>query len=232
MTHRIYCDFDGTIAHADVTDMLLDAFADPGWREIEDQWRAGLIGSATCMARQVALMRCTREALDTLLDGISIDAAFRDFVTFCHDIGASLTVVSDGLHYVIERILARAQISGVPIVANKLIFLNEGRCAMVSPYSSPNCRSAAGTCKCAAARDENPSGLTVLIGDGQSDFCVAKEVDYVLAKDALLEFCRSESIPHESFSDFSELPGLLTAQITKTSRCAAKEGGIPQCAER
>ena len=113
MTHQIFCDFDGTISSCDVTDVLLEAFADPGWREIEAQWQAGTIGSAECMARQVALMHCTRDALDYALDSIVIDPGFADFVAFCRRIGASLTVVSDGLLYVVERVLASASIIGL-----------------------------------------------------------------------------------------------------------------------
>ena len=231
MTHRIFCDFDGTISRVDATDLLLEAFADPGWREIENQWRAGAIGSATCMARQVALLRCCKDDLDALLDTVAIDPAFGEFVGFCRRIGAELTVVSDGLDYVIERALGKVGILDVPIVANHLVFLNDGSYAMLSPHASPECRVAAGTCKCAAASARDATGLTVLIGDGRSDFCAAEDVDFVLAKDALFEFCRRELIPHDSFADFSDVAALLTARIVETSTVAAQGGRMPERAE-
>src|SRR5580698_927831 len=121
MRYRIYCDFDGTIATSDVTDVLLEAFAAPGWRDIEAQWRAGLIGSADCMARQVALLHCSRPAFDRLLGAIEIDAGFPGFVAFCRRHDIVLTIVSDGLDYVVARNLARAGLDALPVAANRLM---------------------------------------------------------------------------------------------------------------
>jgi 2-hydroxy-3-keto-5-methylthiopentenyl-1-phosphate phosphatase len=120
-----------------------------------------------------------------------------------------LVIVSDGLEYAIEHVFARAGIAGLPIIANRLLFLGEERLAMVSPYASPTCSSDAGTCKCAQVDKAAPGDFTVLIGDGRSDFCVAQQVDCVLAKGKLLDFCRTNGIPHVAFSDFREISGFL-----------------------
>ena len=210
----ILCDFDGTIAPCDVTDLLLEFFADPGWRDIEAQWQDGTIGSAICMARQVALMRCSRQALDRVLDAVPIDPGFCGFVEYCRVLGTELVVVSDGLDYAIHRILARAGIHGLEVRANRLLFLNKERFAMVSPHAADNCASAAGTCKCTSVvrRDEC---RTILIGDGRSDFCAARAVDFVVAKSALVDFCKSEAISHITFESFAEIPAIL-AGITAT----------------
>ena len=37
----VFCDFDGTITQVDVTDQILDQFAHPSWREIEQEWVLG-----------------------------------------------------------------------------------------------------------------------------------------------------------------------------------------------
>src|SRR4029453_3347163 len=42
---HVFVDFDGTIASLDTTDFLLERYAAPQWRQIEDDWKAGLIGS-------------------------------------------------------------------------------------------------------------------------------------------------------------------------------------------
>ena len=227
MTARIYCDFDGTVTTTDVTDLLLEAFADPSWREIEAQWQSGLIGSAICMARQVALMRCGRGALDSLLDSVSIDPGFPFLVAFCRSIGASLTIVSDGLEYAIERILGRAGFAELPIIANRLLFLSEERYAMVSPHASPVCLSAAGTCKCAEVGRTCGNYPTILIGDGRSDFCVAGRVDFVLAKDALVQFCSRQDIPHAAFSGLQEVPELLAAYLSPNVRAPVVTSSVP-----
>ncbi len=52
----IVCDFDGTITQVDVTDLVLAQLAHPSWREVEQEWALGLIGSRECLERQVALV--------------------------------------------------------------------------------------------------------------------------------------------------------------------------------
>lgn len=215
MAYRIFCDFDGTIASRDVTDMLLEAFAAPAWREIEAQWQAGLIGSADCMARQVALLSASRPALDRLIDTVEIDPGFSGFVAFCRDHDIELTVVSDGLDHAIARILARAGLGDLPVIANRLLFLPQDRHAMLSPHAWPGCRSAAGTCKCrvAGAGSEKDRRTTILIGDGRSDYCVAGIVDLVFAKAGLLDHCRANGITHLPYRDFAEITQLLAERL-------------------
>ncbi len=52
MHWSILCDFDGTISLEDVIDSLLEKYGQPGWQELEDQWKAGKIGSRECMQGQ------------------------------------------------------------------------------------------------------------------------------------------------------------------------------------
>ena len=56
---RVLVDFDGTIAPIDTTDLLLERFAAPAWHDIEDDWKAGRIGSRECLVRQIDLVRAT-----------------------------------------------------------------------------------------------------------------------------------------------------------------------------
>ncbi|WP_181160980.1 MtnX-like HAD-IB family phosphatase [Labrys okinawensis] len=215
MAYRIYCDFDGTIATRDVTDMLLEAFAAPGWLDIEAQWQAGLIGSADCMAREVALLHCSRPALDRLLDAVDIDPGFVGFVAFCRGHDIEPTIVSDGLDYAIRRILSRVGLGDLPVIANRLMFLAGDRHAMLSPHASPACHSRAGTCKCEAVRSTGgtETDSTILIGDGRSDYCAAGVVDLVLAKAGLRDHCRTNGIVHLPYRDFAEVTRLLAAWL-------------------
>lgn len=41
MKLAIFCDFDDAITRANVTDTVLEKFADPLWREIQEYWLAG-----------------------------------------------------------------------------------------------------------------------------------------------------------------------------------------------
>ena len=214
----ILCDFDGTISTCDVTDALLERFARPGWERLEEEWRAGRIGSRDCMAGQVALFDASADELGALVDAMEIDPAFPAFVAAARAAGANLVVVSDGLHSVIARILANHGIGGLPIVANQLLQVNVREWQAEFPHGDTACRSGSGNCKCACARRHRESHRrTLLIGDGQSDFCAAGSVDFVFAKHKLLEHCRQAGLPHAPISGFDDaialLPRLLGGQL-------------------
>lgn len=213
----IVCDFDGTIALQDVTDGLLDRFADPTWRQIEAQWLAGEFGSRECMARQVRLIRATRQDLDGYLDCVEIDPSFADFVDACRRRGnVRLEVSSDGLDYAVRRILGNHGLSALRVRANTLVAVSDRQYRLEFPHYLPDCRVQAGNCKCGAARlvsEPAPSNTTVLIGDGTSDFCVASKVDFVFAKSRLLAHCKATGIPHRAFDGFLDIERALARAL-------------------
>jgi 2,3-diketo-5-methylthio-1-phosphopentane phosphatase len=202
----ILCDFDGTIALDDVTDALLTRFADPEWETIEARWRAGAIGSRECMSAQVALIGATLEQVDALLDTLPIDPAFPAFVDDALRRGMHVQVVSDGLDHAIHRILARHGLDDLPVRANRLLHDGVRGWQMISPHASDACIAESGTCKCAIAHSH---ARVLMVGDGQSDFCVAAQADYVFAKSKLITHCRRAGIPHRTMVDFADARALL-----------------------
>jgi 2,3-diketo-5-methylthio-1-phosphopentane phosphatase len=209
---NILCDFDGTIAVEDVTDSLLDRFAPPEWQVLEREWRAGRIGSAACMAGQVALLDASRPEIDEHLAGMRIDPAFPMFVEAVLAAGSTLRVVSDGLDYAIRAILSRYQLGDLHVLANRLVQDGPRKWKLETPFADPHCRIGSGHCKCTSAvREHNRHQRVLLIGDGASDFCAAGEADYVFAKHRLIEHCRHAAIPHTSIVGFADAIGLLPA---------------------
>lgn len=214
---NIFCDFDGTISVKDVIDSLLDRFGLPGWEALEREWRAGRIGSRECMSRQVALLDMSREELHNHLDGLWIDHAFPAFVARAAELGLPVRIVSDGLDYAIDRLLARYDLDHLPLAANHLApGMSPRQWQLSSPFKSEGCRS--GTCKCACVvKARESGGKTLWIGDGASDFCVAGEVDFVFAKHRLIEHCHAFDIPHVAVTGFEDaldlLPRLLDGSL-------------------
>ncbi len=202
----ILCDFDGTIALDDVTDALLKQFARPGWEHLEQQWLRGDIGSRQCMAGQVALLDADQSELDALLDEVPIDPGFAEFAALAGGLGMPLRVISDGLDYAIERILARHGLGHLPVYANHLRPQGTRRWRMISPNASISCTAASGTCKCMCARRERQHARQriLMVGDGRSDFCVAEQADFVLAKHRLIAHCRDGQLPHAPIQDFAD----------------------------
>jgi 2-hydroxy-3-keto-5-methylthiopentenyl-1-phosphate phosphatase len=229
---NILCDFDGTITVEDVTDSLLERFAHPDWQVLERDWRTGRIGSAECMAGQVALLDASREEIDAHLATLRIDPAFPAFVEAAHAAGSKLLVVSDGLDYAIRAILRRTHLERLPVLANRFVQVGARDWRLETPFSDPRCRIASGHCKCAnAVREHNRHHRVLLIGDGASDFCAAGEADFVFAKHRLIEHCRHAAIPHISIVGFADaiglLPALLAGRLHVPQRALALEAASP-----
>lgn len=212
MHWSVLCDFDGTIAKLDSTDELLTQFALPEWKEIEELWVNGIIGSRECMRRQVELIRADLKEIDAFAETVAIESGFKEFISFCNGNGIPFTIVSDGIDYLIQRILLSKGIHNIPLVANRLLPTSGSTYSLESPYMNAGCPS--GTCKCAVLRDKDRTQC-LYIGDGRSDFCISSNAaDLVIAKSSLLAHCRQESIPHVKFKSFMETATLLSSLIT------------------
>lgn len=210
----VFCDFDGTISHQDVTDTLMAQFGLPGWQQLEQRWAQGEMGSRACLSGQVALLDASRQQLESCLDSIELDPHFAAFARLSRLNHVPLYIVSDGLDYAIEYLLRRQRITGVPIFANRLQQIAERRWRLSSPYSDPLCSQASGTCKCALVRRLS-SQQVLTIGDGRSDFCVAAAASHVLAKSSLIAECQRAALPFTPFDNFSEAQKSLEALLTR-----------------
>lgn len=227
MTWVVLCDFDHTITTEDVTDTLLEKFALPQWREIEALWESGAIGSRACMEQQVALLRASKEAVDTAADAIHIDPHFKAFASLCEKKNVPMMIVSDGLDYVIRHILAKNGIHHISVIAGHLEYSGGNRWQFTSPFAKADCSSQASTCKCALAeqvRNIAHAENILYIGDGRSDFCVSlEEADMILAKDSLLAFCQKQQLPHKSFTSFAQASRILESLIQREPPAEAEE---------
>ncbi len=208
---HVLVDFDGTIATVDTTDALLEHFALPEWQIIEEEWKAGKIGSRECMLRQVDLIRASPEEMDRFIGGLEIDPAVIAFFAFARARGLDLSVVSDGLDRTVNAVLARHGIVA-PIRANHLEYIGDNRWRLSFPNARTDCKALSGNCKCATP-DAAEASLRVVVGDGRSDFCVAEQADYVLAKSKLIGHARERNLPHAAFETFAEAKVLLAAWL-------------------
>lgn len=207
------CDFDGTISIGDVTDMVLERFAEPEWHEVESWWERGEIDAKDCMQMQVRMIRADWDRLNDFLDTIEIDPSFVAFKKRCDAAGITVRVLSDGVDHFIARILARHGISGLSIEANRLVRLSQGY-DLAFPYRATHCLTRSGVCKCARIKDVGPH---FYVGDGRSDFCVSQRAQHVFAKGHLIEHCLENGIKHTAFSDFSELLDVFEPALLKAS---------------
>lgn len=213
---RIICDFDGTITPQDTTDCVLEALADPAWRELEAQWVAAEITASDCMRQQIALIRGSRKELDAVLDGAALDPGFRDLVVWAGRHGAPVAVVSDGVDYFITRILRRHGLGHLPVVANRLTG-RPGAWRLEQPWTRAGCAAGSGVCKCDVTGPwTGDRETTIYVGDGRSDFCVSGRVDLLFAKGALAAYAEARGqafLPFETFHDVTSALARLTGEL-------------------
>ncbi|MCL9684272.1 MtnX-like HAD-IB family phosphatase [Legionella maioricensis] len=201
-------DFDGTISINDTIDVMLELFASKEYLAIEMRWKNNEISSMECMKRQFELIRAEEAALINYMDSIDIDLSFIDFCHYALKLGA-IAIASDGIDYPIRKILEKHQINNIPVFANKIKII-EGGASISFPYAS-NCIKQSGCCKCSVSRNLciTQKKKIVLIGNGQSDMCLAERADVVFAKDSLKDFCISKGIPFNGFNSFMDIVVLM-----------------------
>lgn len=222
----VFCDFDGTITQADVTDCILEELADPSWREVEADWVRGLMGSRECLERQMALVRASAKELNALIDAIPLDPGFASFYRFTEKQDLPFYILSDGFDYVVRRVLRRAGVDG-ELRNGKHLFTSamrvEGSRVRVSfPHAASVCEHGCATCKAAIIRRIGRGHQPIIfIGDGLSDRFAVEESDAIFAKKQLFLYCRKKEITCRPFETFREIETALDALL---SSAPAKSG--------
>jgi 2-hydroxy-3-keto-5-methylthiopentenyl-1-phosphate phosphatase len=215
----VFLDFDGTITRRDATDAILEAYADPKWLQIEEQWKRGHMGSRECLIAQMALVTATQAEIDSLLDDIAIDEGFVPLLETCSAHGLPVHIVSDGFDYCIRRILSRpslhlaARLEGVQIVSNHLEPHGDRWNVDVTSFA-PSCIHGCGTCKPATMERLNTSGgATIFVGDGLSDKYAAARADLVFAKDELAAHCDEQTISYMPYDNLATIARRLDSLL-------------------
>ncbi len=199
---EVYCDFDGTVTRGDTIDTLLEALGDPQWRQIEERWVSGEIGSRECMALQVPLLRGGWAAIEKVLAKVKVDPTFSEFAQWCRQNGVPLRIVSDGIDRVIHYLLKREGVRVDYVWANHLMEASDGSLSLSFPFGPTTVGCSAGLCKCKVLDSGSRNTLKVVVGDGRSDFCWSADADLVFAKSKLLQHLRETNVSCLPFDSF------------------------------
>ena len=220
MATAFLCDFDGTVSPADVGAAFVERFS-PGGSAAHvpelQAWLAGRVGHRVLTRAQCATLRVREADAMAFVRGFDVDPAFAPFVREARARGDVVMVVSEGFGFYIRELLARARLRDVPWAANDLQFLPDGRVEPGFPFADPACAEC-GNCKARHVHEHRGRGFrTVLVGDGRSDRHGALAADHVLARGALLGWCRGEGLAHVPVHDFAE--------VAEWARRRAQNGG-------
>lgn len=195
----IYLDFDGTITKEDSIDTLLESHASSEWKTIEQLWLDGEISTDNCLKQQIRLLHINEYQLNEFIDSLEIQEGFTEFIEAAYS-KCDIVIVSDGLDYIIHRVLKRALRVNLTVHANHLHVSNNHFEVLFPNADKKSCTEF--LCKCRHFKIAHPC---LFAGDGHTDFCFARKADTVFAKHKLKWYCEQNKIPHIPFENFWDI---------------------------
>ncbi|MGQ0669629.1 MAG: HAD-IB family phosphatase [Actinomycetota bacterium] len=203
-------DFDGTACAADVSEVLLDAFGEPGWEAYDEAVDRGEMGLREAARHQSAMLKGTREEmLAFAIERCPLDSTFPPFVGWAEEHGLPMTLVSDGFAFYIRPILEAAGLGDLPTITNEMAFGDGAAPRLEHPNGHPQCMGC-GTCKMLAAqRFRERHGPIAFVGEGQSDRYGALYSDVVFAKKDLVTICERDGVPYLPWETFDDVRAAL-----------------------
>ena len=208
----IICDFDGTITQEDFGGLLAKRFGDEGIIRSHFQSFANhQLQLRDLQAKIWPSVRITEQEFERFFhENKKLRDGFIDFVAHCQDHNVDLQIISGGFSFYLERFYAEYDID-LPIKHN-IGKLKDGGVQVEFPYLSNNCDYCS-NCKRPSVHDLKKAGKYVVgIGDGTSDYCMAKEANKVFACSGLIDFCEQNKITYQPFTHFNEITKWLQAR--------------------
>lgn len=227
MAFAFLCDFDGTVSPTDVGEAFVRRFStdDPAARDaLLRRWLDDEIGHRALTERFCERFAVTADEAMAFVRGYAVDPAFPAFAREAEARGDRVVVVSEGFDFYIHDLLGRAGLGAVAVAANRARFEHDGLVPEF-PYAGRGC-GRCGNCKAVHAEAQRAAGYEVVfVGDGLSDRCGARAADRVIARGALLEWCRAQGIPALGFDRFGDVAAHARALAADAPSRRAAAGG-------
>jgi 2-hydroxy-3-keto-5-methylthiopentenyl-1-phosphate phosphatase len=200
----VQCDFDGTITEEDIGFMLLDRFAEAGWRKLLASYREGKMSVGEFNKKVFAMVRTDKETLvGYAVTRGKVRAGLDKLVSCCQRRGFDFAIVSNGLDFYIEAILKNMGINSIQVFAAQTQFTLDG---IQASYIGPDGTELMAAFKEAYVKLFSDKGYRVVyVGNGLSDISPARLAQEVFARDDLLEYCKRENLLCVPFSDLYDV---------------------------
>ena len=213
MCDKIYfIDFDGTITGEDSLDLLFEQYAEKSWKSKDKQWEEEKIGSYENLTYAFSTFELDGRKLDTIVDKISFDKSFYNFIKYLDDKNHKWVIVSEGIDYIIRSVLEKnlpseshaSLLNKTEIISNKYA---DG--CVEYPNASKEC-SKLQICKgCSVCKLAKVISYVakekIYIGDGYSDRHAISGCGKIYAKNKLEDYCIINDIEYNKFATFSDI---------------------------
>ncbi|MDA2938851.1 HAD-IB family phosphatase [Acidobacteria bacterium AH-259-A15] len=202
---QIFTDFDGTVTNRDSIVFLTEQFG--GGREYRQsilrKFEKGELTLFQTIEKELASLNISwKEAARSLIENISVDPRFPDFVRWCRQHNYPISVVSSGIRQVLSLFIGDLD---VPFYAHPVKITKNGWLYYKDEHAD----------KAYILRKAKSNGKIVYIGDGISDLPVVCHADLLFAKGHLAKHCRQRSIPFFPFESFQEVRERLEELLEK-----------------
>jgi len=200
---QVVCDFDGTITDSNVMDFIAIRFASCGLT-YSQAWDRGEISTREEFELTFGCINASLAEMSVALQEVPYDENLPALVQSCRTQGYTFSILSDGLRWYIEAVLANAGVHDVRIYANEVREVENGFAFEYPWYSDETPQLA--MCKPDVMRDIRKQEKKVIyIGDGPSDFAAVHLADMVFAKPLLADYCREQGLLYQPFKTFDDI---------------------------
>ena len=200
----IQCDFDGTIISNNLSVLLREKYAYGDWQKIDSDYLHGHLTVEQSNKLQFAFIKESKERLQEFVrQHIEVKPGFVEFVQYCQESAIPFAIVSSGLDFYIEPVLAEIGMPDLELHCGRTSFSRDG--IDVSYYDPEGNIINQGFKKKYLTWLKKRGKNIIYLGDGLSDLEAARQADYVFATGHLLDLLDIHSIERSAFSDFSDL---------------------------
>ncbi|WP_167859392.1 MtnX-like HAD-IB family phosphatase [Paenibacillus cymbidii] len=212
----VVTDFDGTLMHEDVGDELMEALGvvrDPALQEAVRKLRTKEGGSREWIMAAYPHLAGRKDEVDAVIGRVRLRDGAKRFLRYCEEQDVPVTVLSDGMAYYIETILAREGVQPAQTIANPIRYLPDGGYELKLQNDNAAC-SWCGCCKADVVRELKRDGsFVVYIGDGTSDYYGSAFADWVFARGTLAQYLTREGEAFFPFESFDDVLAVLQPQL-------------------
>ncbi|MBN1633006.1 MAG: HAD-IB family phosphatase [Ignavibacteria bacterium] len=211
---KIFCDFDGTVTKNDVWVNSLGKFIKDKekFQQVCYEFDNAFISARECIKRELGLVGDFNfDKFNREVDKEEIDIYFHKFLSYCNENNYDIFLISEGLDYYINRILKREGLEHLKLFCNEMTYYTDENGKIILscefPYSDEVC-SYCGMSKrniLITNTNDYENEISVLIGDGTSDFCAASYADIVFAKGKLASYCWKNNITYFEYKNFNDI---------------------------